>query len=389
MTAPRGTPGPAKLGDIAAAAGIRRIHVLAWRDLEDPEAGGSERHLHEVARRWAAAGLHVTLRTSHAAGRAPEIVRDGYRVIRRAGRYLVFPRAALSERTGRHGPTDALVEVWNGVPFLSPLWYPGPRLVILHHVHGSMFQMVMPPGPARLGELVERRLAPPLYRRTTVATLSESSRREIVQNLRMRPELVAVVPPGIDDSFHVDASVARSRDPLVVAVGRLVPAKRHALLIRAAARARRRVPGLRLRILGEGYEREHLERLVAELGAEDWIELAGWVDDHELRRAYREAWVLASASSHEGWGMSITEAGACGTPAVVTDIVGHRDAVLHGASGLLCSTDGLAEALVEVLGDDRLRARLSAGAVERATPLTWDATAQGLLELLAGQRRRP
>src|SRR5690606_31713085 len=118
----------AKLGDIAAAAGIERVHVLAWRDLEDPEAGGSELHIHEVARRWAAAGLRVTMRTSHAPGRAEDTVRDGYRVIRRAGRYLIFPRAALSELAGRHGPADALVEIWNGVPFLSPLWHRGPRL---------------------------------------------------------------------------------------------------------------------------------------------------------------------------------------------------------------------------------------------------------------------
>ena len=55
-----------KLGDLAAAAGLSRVHFLAWRDLDDPEAGGSELHAHEVARRWAAAGIEVTFRTSFA-----------------------------------------------------------------------------------------------------------------------------------------------------------------------------------------------------------------------------------------------------------------------------------------------------------------------------------
>ena len=55
-----------KIGDLAASAGIRRVHVLAWRDLDDDEAGGSEVHIHEVARRWAEAGIEVTMRTSHA-----------------------------------------------------------------------------------------------------------------------------------------------------------------------------------------------------------------------------------------------------------------------------------------------------------------------------------
>jgi len=375
----------AKLGDIAAAAGIERVHVLAWRDLEDPEAGGSELHIHEVARRWAAAGLRVTMRTSHAPGRAEDTVRDGYRVIRRAGRYLIFPRAALSELAGRHGPADALVEIWNGVPFLSPLWHRGPRLVLLHHMHADMFRMVLPPNLARLGELIERRLAPPFYRRSRIATLSESSKAEIVAGMGLPADRVAVVPPGIDPRYQPDPSVPRSRDPLLVAVGRLVPVKRHDLLIRAAAEARRQVPGLRLRIIGEGYERERLESLVAELDAEDWVELPGRVDDAELVRAYREAWAVVSSSSREGWGMTITEAAACGTPAVATDIAGHADAVEDGRSGLLCPDEGLAAAIVRIATDDALRTRLAEGALRRAQALTWDATAVELLRLLAAQ----
>lgn len=384
------TPHPSsstKLGDIAATAGIERVHVLAWRDLDDPEAGGSELHIHEVARRWAAAGLRVTMRTSHAPGRAEETLRDGYRVIRRAGRYLIFPRAVLSEMTGRHGPADALVEIWNGVPFLSPIWHRGPRLVLLHHMHADMFRMVLPPNLARFGQLIESRFAPPFYRRSQIATLSESSRSEIVHGMRLRPERVAVVPPGIDARYQPDPAVLRSPDPLLVAVGRLVPVKRHDLLIRAAAEARRRVPGLRLRIIGEGYERDHLEAVVSELHADDWVELAGRVDDAELVRSYQEAWMVVSSSSREGWGMTITEAAACGTPAVATDIAGHADAVEQGRSGLLCSEDGLAEAIVRVATDEALRARLAAGARQRAEALTWDATAVELLRLLAAQNR--
>ena len=87
----------AKIGDLAAEAGIRRIHVLAWRDLADVEAGGSELHASTVAARWAEAGIEVAMRTSFAQGAPPDTVRDGYEVIRRAGRYAVFPRSVLAE----------------------------------------------------------------------------------------------------------------------------------------------------------------------------------------------------------------------------------------------------------------------------------------------------
>ena len=150
-----------KIGDLAADAGIGRIHVLAWRDLDDVEAGGSELHASAVAARWAAAGIDVVMRTSHAAGSPPRARRDGYEVVRHAGRYLIFPRAVAAELLGRHGRRDALVEIWNGVPFLSPLWARGRRATWLHHVHEDMWPMVLPPKLARAGQLLERRMRRP------------------------------------------------------------------------------------------------------------------------------------------------------------------------------------------------------------------------------------
>ncbi|MGH7358958.1 MAG: glycosyltransferase family 4 protein, partial [Candidatus Rokuibacteriota bacterium] len=182
----------AKLGDLAASAGLERVHMLAWRDLDDPEAGGSELHASTVASLWAQAGIEVTMRTSYAAGHPAVAWRNGYRVIRRAGRYLVFPRGAFSEATGRHGERDGLVEIWNGMPFFSPLWATGPRVVFLHHLHAEMWDMTLPPNLARFGRFVESGLAPPIYRRTHIVTLSESSRRELVEEMGFRADRVRV-----------------------------------------------------------------------------------------------------------------------------------------------------------------------------------------------------
>lgn len=383
------TPSPetlAKIGDLAASAGLRRVHLLSWRDLEDVEAGGSEVHAAELARHWAAAGLEVTWRSSYASGHPTEAVRDGYRVIRRAGRYLVFPRAVASEVLGRHGASDALLEIWNGMPFFSPLWYRGPRAVMLHHVHAEMWQMVLGddnPALARLGDTIERRIAPPLYRRSRIITPSESARDEIVSLLHIPATQVEVVHNGIASAFRPGGP--KTAHPSVLVVGRLVPVKRHDLMVRAAALARAEVPDLTLTIVGEGYEREHLQSVIAHLGAEDWVELTGHLREEELVARYQASWVVASASAREGWGLSLTEAAACGTPAVATHIAGHRDAVRDGVSGVL--TDGTAEALagglVQVLRDEPTRDRLRRGALQRATELSWEKTALGVMRVLA------
>jgi glycosyltransferase involved in cell wall biosynthesis len=372
-----------KLGDLAASAGLRRIHLLAWRDLDDVEAGGSEVHAAEVARHWAEAGIDVVMRTSYAQGHPPRAVRDGYQVIRKAGRYLVFPRAAASEAAHRYGRRDGLVEIWNGMPFFSPLWASGPRIVFLHHIHADMWKMVLPPNLARLGDTLERRVAPRLYRGSRMVTLSPSSKAEMLE-VGFRDELVEIVPPGVDRQFRPGGE--RSATPLVVGVGRLVPVKRFDRLIRAVVAARRSAPDLELKLVGTGPDRHDLEVLVEELDAGSFVHFAGRVSDEELVRTYQSAWMVASSSVREGWGMTLTEAAACGTPAVATRIAGHVDALAEGRSGLLADDDAdLARHLARVATDHALRERLSAGALEHAATFTWANTSTRILEVLADE----
>jgi glycosyltransferase involved in cell wall biosynthesis len=87
--------------------------------------------------------------------------------------------------------------------------------------------------------------------------------------------------------------------------------------------------------------------------------------------------------------MTLTEAAACGTPAVATAIAGHTDAVADGQSGLLVeTTDGLEGALERLITDEVLRNRLGRGALARARWFTWGATARRSLEALAEETAR-
>ncbi len=129
------------------------------------------------------------------------------------------------------------------------------------------------------------------------------------------------------------------------------------------------------------------------MGAQSWLELPGAVDRDALLAKYRRAWVVASASRREGWGMTLTEAGACGTPSVASDIAGHRDAVLDGVSGLLAADgEGIAAGLYRLLLDEGLRTRMGHAARQRAEMLSWEACAATTLAALGDEllnRRGP
>ena len=363
-----------------AELGVRRIHSFAWRDLDDPEAGGSEVHADEIFRRWVAAGLVLAHRTSTFDQRRA-FTRHGYGVTQAGGRIGVLARTPLHEILRGRRAADAVVDIWNGVPWWSPLWFRGPRITWLHHVHGPMWRQSFPAPAAAVGRAVEAQVASRVYRRETVVTLSESSRAEI-EHIGIRPDVIRVIEPGIADVFVPDP-LRRSPTPLVVAVGRLAPVKRYLELLAAMAVARHDVPDLAVEIVGDGPDSAALHQWISANAAAGWVTLRGRISDAEVVAAYQRAWLVASASVAEGWGMALTEAAACGTPSIATDIAGHRDAVRAGVSGTLVAQPvDLAGAAVGLLRDPDALHRLRLGAMQVAAELTWDRAALRHLRVL-------
>jgi glycosyltransferase involved in cell wall biosynthesis len=384
-TAPECPPSDAgpSLAELAKDAGLRRIHVLAWRDVEHPDAGGSEIYVRNVVGRWAAAGLDVTLRTGIVPNRTGSQRRDDVHVVRRGGRVTSLVRGPASEVVRRDGQRDGLVEIWHGLNSLAPLWARGPRIAVVHHV-GREARYVLPIPAALAVETMERRVSPLLYARTPIVTLSESSRTDLIA-LGYRPGNVNVVNPGVQPMFRPGGT--RSASPLLLTVGRLVLQKRVGMLIDAADALRHRHPGLCLLVVGVGPERNRLEEAARHLRGT--VRFLGRVTDHHLVELYRSAWALVSASAVEGWNLTISEAGACATPAVVSNVAGHRDAVTDGVGGLLAvDAAALESKLDRVLADQALRSRLGAGALASASRLSWDHTARETFSVLAADAVR-
>jgi glycosyltransferase involved in cell wall biosynthesis len=173
---------------------------------------------------------------------------------------------------------------------------------------------------------------------------------------------------GVDLGGVDEPDAVRSPTPLFVVLGRLVPHKRVDLLLRAW-RVVQPIVGGELVVVGDGPERASLETL-----AGPGVTFAGHVSEEEKWRLLRRAWLLVHGAHHEGWGIAVVEAAACGTPALAFDVPGVRDAVVDGKTGVLVDFEAeLTAAWVQLAADSEWRERLGAAARDRAATLSWDA----------------
>jgi glycosyltransferase involved in cell wall biosynthesis len=387
VTAPSPTPAHAEMAEQADRAGLRRIHLFAFRDFDDPEAGGSEKHARQVASHLAAAGREVVHHTGRVKGAPAELTRDGVRVVRRGGRLGVFATTVLDERLGRLGEADGIIEIFHGVPFFAPLWSTLPQVGVVHHVHLGTWDMLLPAPMHHIGHAVERHLVPRVYRGRTLLTAAPSARDEIVKHYGVDPAHVAVAPHGIDERFSPGGT--RSERPLAVAVARLMPQKGISDLLRAFVATRTQVPDLEAVIVGDGPHRDRFEAESRALGGDGWIRFVGRASDDEVVDWYRRAWVVCSASHREGFGLTLTEAAACGTPVVATRIAGHVDALAEGQSGLLANDVAeLADGMARLLHDDELRTKMGAASLEHAESFRWEASTAALVRALVDDAAR-
>jgi glycosyltransferase involved in cell wall biosynthesis len=207
-----------------------------------------------------------------------------------------------------------------------------------------------------------------------VVATSNGVADDLAHRFGVRRERMTVIPNPVDlDGVRsrateaLDAADARCWTPLtIVAAGRLADAKNYPLLIEAMALVRERVDA-RLVILGQGDREASLRRLVSMRGMGQAITFAGFQPNPWKFIARARVFVLTSR--YEGFGNVLIEAAACGVPLVATASPGTRDIVRDRVDGFLVedhSPRAVADALLEVLTDDVVRARLSAQAIQGA-----------------------
>ncbi len=369
------------------AEGKMRILIFNWRDLESVFAGGAETYIQTLARRFVSDGHAVTLFCSNDGRQTADAVVNGVRIVRRGGFFGVYVLAVLYYHFKFRGRVDVIVDCENGIPFFTPLYAKEPVYCLLHHVHQEVFRTSLPWPLAVLAATLEGKLMPLVYRNSEFITVSESSRREMMEH-RITDKRISVVYPGIDPRELCPGEEAPF--PLVSYVGRLKDYKSVDLLIRAFADIAGEMPDARLAIAGDGNAKNKLERLTNELGLSSVVTFTGKVTEEEKVMIMQTTWVFVNPSMIEGWGITTIEANACGTAVVASDVPGLRESVRDGVTGTLVPYGDiarLAEEILILLKDSRKRKGLAQNALQWASEFDWQKSAERFATILSSPKK--
>ncbi|NYB26607.1 MAG: glycosyltransferase family 4 protein [Methanobacteriaceae archaeon] len=324
----------------------KRIYQLA-KGLADK---GHEVHWYGVGWWWPESGkkdMEMDGIKLHGVCKPMELYGDDKRSIKEAIYFALMILFKL--RAGRYDIIDC-----QGFPFFSCFtvgfnsFFGRSTLVLtLHEVWNDYWYEYL--GKAGFfGKLTEKLMVRLTDKIITVSDKTKDDLRKIKSS-----EKAVVIPNGIDlaEINQIKPSPAKSD---IIFVGRLIKEKKADLLIKSLVRIKDNFPDVKCTIIGEGPEKENLEKLSDQSGLKDDVSFTGFLEDYQDVIAHmKSSKVLVLPSVREGFGMVVLEANACGLPVVVVDhpMNAAKDLIIPGENGFIAevSENSLAGKIVEAI----------------------------------------
>jgi glycosyltransferase involved in cell wall biosynthesis len=348
---------------------------LNHRDPKHPYAGGAEVRIHEIGKRLVQNGHSVKLICERWPGSPKIEFLDGIEVIRIGNKYTIH--LVVPFLLNRFGCDVIIDDMAHALPWESHFFTRKSVIGQVHHVHQGVLDFELNPVLAKTLILGERTIK--YYK--AVIVVSESTKKALI-DLGVSKNKVKVIPNGVDTDFY--SSMPKSPSPTILWVGRVKCYKRVEHVLLAFSRIEKQLPDAKLIIVGDGDYLENIKDYAEKLKLKN-VFFHGFVDEKEKAMLMASSWVIVSSSFVEGWGMTITEGAACGTPAVAYDVAGLRDSISNNETGLLVSdgdVDALAQNLLRLLQDENLRTKLGKNALNRTKQFSWDKVTQEFSDFL-------
>lgn len=367
----------------AKTKGAINILVFNWRDTKHVWGGGSETYIHEVSKRWVKEGNSVTVFCGNDGRSSRNDLIDGVKIVRRGGFYTVYFWAFVYYVLKFRRKFDVVVDSENGLPFFSPLFVRVPKFLLIHHIHQEVFRMHLSFPFSHLAMLLESKLMPLVYRNQRVITVSESSKKEILKMRLSKFKSIEIINPGINS-----AEYKRQKKTSYVSIlylGRLKPYKNIDIALKAFAEILKTKKDAIFYIAGVGESLDNLRNLARSLEIYDSVKFLGRVSDEEKSDLLSSCWVMVQPSMIEGWGITVIEANASGTPVVASNVNGLKDSIVDGVTGLLVKPGDhieLAQNVLTMIKNKKSLQKFSNEAYLWSKKFSWDLSAKVFLEQL-------
>jgi glycosyltransferase involved in cell wall biosynthesis len=188
-----------------------------------------------------------------------------------------------------------------------------------------------------------------------ILAVSHYTRDKLLSEQQLDPTKVVVLPNTFDSKrfniaskpqYLLEQYNLRPKQPIILTVARLAEVERYKgydRIFEALPKIRESIPDIHYVLVGEGRDRPRVERLIAKLGLQDCVTLAGFVPDKQLCDYYNLCDIFAMPSKKEGFGIVYLEAMACGKPCLGGNQDGAIDALCHGELGALVNPDNVEE----------------------------------------------
>lgn len=353
---------------------------LSWRDIQAPKKGGAEVFTHAMlAKRDFNLTDIIHFSPRFEGGKSMETI-DGVEYIRKGNMATVILHAMFYYANHRN-EIDFVVDQCNTHRFFTPFWVKrDKRIFFIHQMTREIWKRQLKEPFGTVGMIMENTMTR-IYKKCKTLTVSDSTKEDLV-TLGFEDKNIVILPEGID-FIPWERSKWLSGNPYgFTYVGRYSSYKGIDATVEAFCRFEQSYPEATLGIIGkknEPYIQQVLEPIIEKYKTDhSKITYFGFVSEEEKLRLMSESHCLVFPSEREGWGLTITEGAAVGTPSIVFDSPGLRDAVQKGKSGFMTSINSVDEIfnlMVKSTKDLELYQRIQTNAYEFSKQLNWQATA--------------
>lgn len=371
-----------------------KILVANKMDWNHPKSGGTEVNLRETLSRLSDRGHEIHLITSHYPGAERSGKSEGVHIHRYGieGRtneifILTVGQIILNYWIKRLQP-DVIYTVTSVMTWI-PVFQSSNHLVSIHHLNReSIFGQFK--FPMNIAAFLAEKLSLILSRNKQIMTVSPATSQDLIEH-GIPPENITEILNGIDYSKYDTGENAEK--PEILYLGRLEYNKGADLVPDIFAEIENLNEEIKLQIAGRGRKKHNIENFAA---SRENVNFNGYVTEERKQELLKRAWIVIIPSRREGWGLTVAEANASGTPVVSFDSGGLEYSVTDGKNGKVVetglspdsSTEDFAEQAVNLIEDAEKRMELEEKAKKSAEERSWDETVDDLEKLLeetAGQ----